>query len=170
MLLVEAFVLGGQTMTFTGVLVIVILLSPFVFVVVFAAHDRANVRRDRYIEEKSQHIAQLFQDVCDKNQSLARIYLESHRGEPYPYDLFMIEYRGGKHIVDTIWLPIRDFIQASDDELKQVLAAELSQPGKYTIPDWEEAVYEYIIRGKQNSQSKKLSVFRSLLQRARIRG
>jgi hypothetical protein len=115
-------------MTCTGILAIAILLSPFVLIVFFAARDRTNVRRDHYIEVRSQHIARLFQEVCNDPHSLTRIYLESNRGDSYPYDLFMIEYRGGKHVVDTIWLPIRHFLRSSDDELKQLLANELSHP------------------------------------------
>jgi hypothetical protein len=156
-------------MRLAGFLIIAILLSPFLLFVLFSIRDRMDVRRDQRIEDRCQHIAHLFEDVSGPNHSLARTFLESHRGGAYPYDLFMIEYRGGIHVVDTIWLPVRDFLTASDDDVKQVLADELQRPGKYTIPDWQEAVYQYVMHGKQDVKHKATFSFSALLRKAGLR-
>jgi hypothetical protein len=90
----------------------------------------------------------LFEEVCGQDKALTRVYLQSHKGDGYPYDLFMIEYRGGQHIVDTIWLPVRQFLNADDEDIRQIFASELAHPGKYTIPDWIAALYQYVTHEK----------------------
>jgi len=129
-----------------SLLCLAILLAPFVMVGFFAVRDRRIERRDERIHARRERLIELFEDVAKEPIFLNRVYLQASDGTAYPYDLFMIEYRGGVHLVDTIWLPVRRFLNASDEELKQLLARELAQPGQYTIPDWQEVLYEWVKR------------------------
>lgn len=147
-----------------GIICIGVLLLPFVLLLVLVLRDRFVERRDQQILEKSRQIADLFHEVSSQHRKLTRVYLQSSGGSAYPYDLFMVEYAGGAHPTDTIWLPVRHFLTASDDTLKRVLASELAHPGKYTIPDWQEAVYRYVMREKQNPYQKRLPVWKRWLK------
>lgn len=138
-----------------GIFCIGLLLLPFVMLGFFILRDRFVERRDRQILEKSWHLEQLFNEVSGQGRKLTRIYLQSSGGSVYPYDLFMIEYSGGAHPTDTIWLPVRHFLNAGDDTLKHMLADELAHPGEYTIKDWQEAVYEFVMRERQNPYQKR---------------
>ncbi len=131
-----------------GLICAVFLAAPFVLYVLFALRDRAVERRDQQIEDKCVRLGELFKEVCGPDRMLTRAYLQSHGGSAYPYDLFMIEYRGGAHIVDTIWLPVRQFLDTEDEEIRQIFVSELAQPGTYTIPDWIEALYRYVTHEK----------------------
>lgn len=138
----------AESMNVVGLLCITVLVAPFAMIVAFLLRDRWVERRDRRIRDKCQRLADLFEEICGVDKALARAYLQSTGGSAYPYDLFMIEYRGGTHTVDTIWLPVRHFLTASDSQLKQILSQELAQPGPYTIPDWETILYAQLSRQK----------------------
>lgn len=152
-----------------NLLCIGLLLLPFVLYVVFAIRDRVIERRDRFIEERRDHLANLFNEVNRTNKKLTRVYLQASDGGGYPYDLFMVEYYGGVHPVDTIWLPVRHFLYASDNELKGILASELTHPGKYTIKDWREAVYEFVLNERRHPLRKHQPRWKRWLTTLRVR-
>lgn len=133
-----------------GILVLLVLTSPLILVLFALARDRSVKQRDQRILDKADRIAALFSEIAGTKYVLIQVYLESSRGTAYPYDMFMIEYYGGAHPADTIWLPTRDYLDAPDDTIRQILANELAHPGHHTIADWTEAVYQYITREKQN--------------------
>lgn len=140
-----------------------ILLLPFILLIVFRLWDWATEKRDARILEKCVHIANLFHEVNQAhtmNRRLTRVYTQSSGGEPYPYDLFMVEYYGGAHLTDTIWLPVRHFLKASDDVIRTILIRELTHPGKYTVKDWQEATYQFIKREQQNPVRKQVPVWK----------
>lgn len=147
-----------------GILCIGVLLLPFILFLVFVLRDRLVEKRDDEILERSRQIANLFNEIGRQDRKLTRVYLQASSGDAYPYDLFMIEYAGGAHPTDTIWLPVRHFFNASDDTIKRVLASELAHPGKYTIPDWQEAVYQFVLREKQNPYQKRLPAWKRWLK------
>lgn len=80
----------------------------------------------------------------------------------------MVEYYGGAHPVDTIWLPVHRFLNARDEIIKRVLASELAHPGQYTIKDWQEAVYQFIKREKQKPTQKQLPAWKKWLRTLRV--
>lgn len=143
------------------------LLLPFILHAVLYALDRITQRYDAYVMQKRQKLVALFHEVIEMKKmkrKLTRVYLQSSGGEPYPYDLFMIEYYGGAHATDTIWLPVRHFLHASDETIKDILSNELAHPGKYTIKDWQEAVYEFIKHERQNPVQRQLPIWKRWLK------
>ena len=146
------------------------LLLPFILRAVLYTLDRMTQRRDARIVQKKRRMAALFHEVIAQHKlkrKLTRAYLQSSSGEPYPYDLFMIEYSGGAHVTDTIWLPVRHFLHASDDTLREILHSELTHPGKYTIKDLQEAVYDFVKREKQNPTQRQVPLWKRLLKAER---
>ncbi|MDI9637073.1 hypothetical protein QM565_15065 [Geitlerinema splendidum] len=146
-----------------GLLCLGLLVSPLIIYIVGTRLDRLQEARDQRIQDKCQQIATLFETLDTNGRKLARTYLQASNGDAYPFDLFMIEYYGGEHTVDTIWLPVRDFLNARDDEIKHVLAQELRQPGRYTIRDWTVALYQYVLQHQHEPQRKRTSLWSTLL-------
>jgi hypothetical protein len=125
-------------------------------------HDRWTERRDKAIEARCLALADQFKKAAHQGEWLTRIYLQSYKGEGYPYNLFMLEYRTSAYRIVTIWLPVDQFLNAGDEKVRQVLSSELVQPGPYTIPDWTVALYDYIMRYRHEARRIKLPIMRRL--------
>lgn len=127
--------------------------------------DKWRAQRDKYIEAQQLHLAKQFQAVAQQSALLTRVYLQSYKGSSYPYHLFMLEYRTGDRQIVTIFLPVRDFLKADDAQLRQVLASELAHPDRYTIPEWTVALFDYVVRHRNEPRPRKLPFAQRVLRR-----
>jgi hypothetical protein len=147
------------------ILPLLLWLSIPAFFIGLLLRDKWREQRDKHIEARQLHLAKLFQAVAQQRVALTRVYLQSYKGNSYPYHLFMLEYRTQDRQIVTIFLPVRDFLKADDTRLKQVLASELAHPDQYTIPDWTVALFDYIVRHRNDPRHRKLPFAQRILRR-----